>query len=685
MPYNKYYKQKKQVSYDEGESWEDVTPAEYQKGTLYEIDSPDCQQEAQYRWVDMDISTDWICDGTTKYYKQKKQVSNDEGRTWEDVTPPEYQKGAVYQTKSVECGYAPTGFKYYGTTSGGAVYSAECDSSMAIERYEVYSGVKTLEIGNCVEILMNCAFLGFSNLTSVIIPDSVTQIGYATFSECVNLKRVNSDVDGVCNIPSSVTGIGNAAFDRCYGFTSVIIPDSVIGWGSGAFSNCVNITSCTVGNGISRIVSFAFDGCTKLSSATIGNDVVDISDAAFRKCPLSKFNSNIEGVCNIPNNVTNIGGEAFEGNKFTSVNLPNNLKTIGQSAFSGSTFMDITIPNGTTTIGDHAFRDSINLISVTIPESVTNVGIKAFEGTPWWKRYKSDASNIFGNIIYINKIAHVATSTGITSCEFRNDTKTIGRGAFSGCKNLTGVTIINGITDILYQAFLNCSGLTGNFNIPDSVNNVEYAAFYGCSNITGVTIGSGANNINSGAFQDCAKLESISISSSNPVYDSRLNCNAIIKTSTNELVAGCKNTVIPNSVVSIGEQSFQNCFKLTSITIPNSVTNIGFSSFNGCSGLTGNLDIPNSVTTIGEFAFADCRKLTSVTIGNGVTKIGTDAFYYCTGLTSVTVNATTPPTLGEAAFQSTNNCPIYVPANSVDAYKAASGWSTYASRIQAIP
>lgn len=678
MPYNKYYKQKKQVSYDEGESWEDVTPAEYQKGTLYEIDSPDCQQEAQYRWVDMDISTDWICDGTTKYYKQKKQVSNDEGKTWQDVTPPEYQKGAVYQTKSVECGYVPTGFKYYGTTSGGAVYSAECDSSWAIEQYEVYSGVKTLEIGNCVEILRGCAFLGFSNLTSVIIPDSVTSIGNDAFNNCYNLTGIT--------IPDSVTVIGTAAFYGCSSLSSVTIPDSVTDWGSAAFKNCTSLTSCTVGNGITNIYSFAFDGCTKLSSATIGDEVVDISDSAFHNCPLSKFNSNIEGVCNIPNNVTNIGGQAFLGNKFTYVNLPNNLKTIGSSAFSGSTYiMDITIPNGTTTIGDWAFKDSINIVSVTIPESVTNVGTKAFEGTAWWYRYKNDASNVFGNIIYINKIAHVATSTGITSCEFRNDTKTIGRGVFSGCKNLTGVTIINGITDILASAFSNCSGLTGNFNIPDSVNNIEYNAFYGCSNITGVTIGSGANNINGGAFQNCAKLESISISSSNPVYDSRLNCNAIIKTSTNELVAGCKNTVIPNSVVSIGEQSFQNCFKLTSITIPNSVTNIGFSSFNGCSGLTGNLNIPNSVTTIGEYAFADCRKLTSVTIGNGVTTIGLQAFYNCTGLTSVTVNATTPPTLGNNVFQSTNNCPIYVPANSVDAYKAAERWSTYESRIQAIP
>ena len=142
---------------------------------------------------------------------------------------------------------------------------------------------------------------------------------------------------------------------------------------------------------------------------------------------------------------------------------------------------------------------------------------------------------------------------------------------------------------------------------------------------------------------------------------------------------------IPNSVTSIGTAAFWNCSGLTYITIPNSVTFIGNSAFSNCSGLTS-VSISNNVTIIGSSAFAYCSALASVIIPNNVTNIDGSAFINCSGLTSVTVEATTPPTLGgDDIFNNTNNCPIYVPSASVDAYKAASGWSSYASRIQAIP
>lgn len=138
---------------------------------------------------------------------------------------------------------------------------------------------------------------------------------------------------------------------------------------------------------------------------------------------------------------------------------------------------------------------------------------------------------------------------------------------------------------------------------------------------------------------------------------------------------------IPNSVTTIGKEAFKQCISTTGLTIPNSVTSIGESAFEKCSGLTS-VTIPDSVTSIGGYAFNQCSGFTNITIGSGITNIGYGAFNSCKNLQSIIINAVTPPSMS-SSFQVTNNCPIYVPASSVETYKTA--WSAYASRIQAIP
>ena len=191
--------------------------------------------------------------------------------------------------------------------------------------------------------------------------------------------------------------------------------------------------------------------------------------------------------------------------------------------------------------------------------------------------------------------------------------------------------------------------------------------------MTSAEIGDCVTTIGANAFQSCTSLSSITISSSVTSIGSAAcySCYAL------------SSVIIPDGVTSIGNQAFQYCSGLTDVTIGSGVTSIGVLGFQSCTNLSS-LTIPDSVTTIGQQAFEGCFALSSVTIGSGVTSIGGGAFGGCSALTSVTINATTPPTLGGSVFTDTNDCPIYVPSASVEIYKAASIWSDYASRIQAI-
>ena len=242
--------------------------------------------------------------------------------------------------------------------------------------------------------------------------------------------------------------------------------------------------------------------------------------------------------------------------------------------------------------------------------------------------------------------------TDLVRVEIGQCVKTIGQGAFEDCSGLTSVTMSNSVTTIGDKAFEDCSGLTS-VTIPNSVTSInDYEAFAYCTSLTSITIPDSVTRIGSGAFNSCSGLTSVTIGS---------------------------------GVTSIGDGAFSFCNSLTSVTIPDSVTSIGVSAFYVCKGLTS-VTIGSGVTTIGGSAFLRCSGLTSVTMSNSVTTIGDKAFRYCSGLTSVTVNATTPPTLGTNVFDNTNtNLKIYVPCSSVNAYKTATNWSTYADRIEGIP
>ena len=235
----------------------------------------------------------------------------------------------------------------------------------------------------------------------------------------------------------------------------------------------------------------------------------------------------------------------------------------------------------------------------------------------------------------------------ITSMTIGGSVTAIGEYAFWNCSGMTAVSIPNSVAVIGQYAFWNCTALTA-VNIPNSVTTMGVEAFSYCTGLTSVTIPNSVTSIGVGAFLNCYRLTSIIVDNGNTTYDSRDNCNAIIETESNTLIAGCQNTDIPNTVTAIGDYAFGLIKGLGYVDIPNSVTTIGVGAFIGCSGLT-RLTIPNSVTTIGNIAFYQCGDLSSVTIGNSVTTIGNRAFYSCSSLTSLTLGNSVS-SIGDQAF-----------------------------------
>ena len=522
-----------------------------------------------------------------------------------------------------------------------------------------------IEIEEGTKIIAGGTFYDCTGLTSVSIPNSVKSIGDDAFAYCRGLMYVF--------IPTSVTIIGDYAFWHCTSLTAVDFPNSVTSIGKEAFSDCTSLTSITIPNSVRSIGEDAFGLCTGLTTVTIhcaeigpflcgnasirevilGDEVTSIGYSAFSNC------TGLTSIT-IPNSVTSIESGAFYGcSGLTTVTI--HCAEFG-SCFRGNTSIrEVILGDEVTSIDQYAFSDCSGLTTVTMGNSVTTIDLYAF--------YKC---------------------TSLTSIDIPNSMKNIGYNAFMGCTNLTSITINSSMMEIDQSAISGCNALsTVIFHCP-----VIMPWFSGINSIQEVVIGEEVTTIGSGAFYDCSGLTSIDIPNT---------------VTTIESVAfhGCTSLTsveIPNSVTTIEYGAFDDCTSLASVTFHcaeikdgfsqntsiqeiifgDEVEKIGYSAFSGCTGLTS-ITIPNSVTSIGNSAFYYCSGLTSVTIPSSVTSIESYAFSDCTNLTSIVIDATVPPSIDYTTFENTNDCPIYVPSESLEYYKSWEEWYSYYGRIKAKP
>ena len=304
-------------------------------------------------------------------------------------------------------------------------------------------------------------FIGCRALTSLVIPDSVTNIGDYAFSGCRSLTSLV--------IPDSVTNIGDYAFEGCGSLSSLVLPEGVTSIGKCAFRGCGSLSSLVLPDGVTNIGGNAFADCKSLRSVVIPNSVTSIGGGAFEGC------KSLHSVV-IPDSVTSIGDYAFSGcSALSSVVIPDSVSCIGNRAFSGCTSLSsLVIPDGVTSVGKYAFYDCSSLSSLVIPDSVTSIGFYAFRGCSSLRSLViPDSVTSIGNEAF-------GYCTSLTSLVISDGVSSIGGGAFWGCKSLADIVIPNSVTSIGDCAFGGCSSL-GSLVIPNSVTSIGKCAFGGCN------------------------------------------------------------------------------------------------------------------------------------------------------------------------------------------------------------
>ena len=582
-----------------------------------------------------------------------------------------------------------------------ADYSGETVTQTPITSIGQYAfsgctNLETFTIPESVSTIGYRAFRSCVSLPTLTIPSAVTLIGSEAFDGCTGLQSLRSEAltppeaytsfAGVPKtIPVTVPAGSETAYRQADGWSefSLIMSDDTpngtcgdaLTWlfsqadstlyimGSGAMYDYS--ATATVGSMSPWMES---DIASSIYHLEMDSTVTSIGENAFNGCPnLSTMK--------LSSSLTSIGSMAFNACPLTRVELPASLTTIGAGAFGGCSMIEEVYTYAAT---PPTISNATGATAVPFPDMPSTVPVYVPAQSYYTYKYRTGWSNL--NIKYMslsgtcgdnlqwvlnpNDSTFVITGTG-SMIDYADEQKrpwvlydendmptdysmyvktlsmpegmtTIGKNAFYFFY-ITSLTLPSTVTTIGENGFDACSKLT-EVTIPDNVTTIGANAFNGCKQLRSVSIGSGVSSIGSSAFGNCVSLMTMTISEQNSTFDSRDNCNAVINTSTNELVSGCNGTVIPNTV-----------------------------------------------TSIASFAMSYCKSLTTITIPESVTLINGYAFNQCVALQSITSESVTPPTLKSGVFSGVpDTIPLYVPARGISAYQANSGWA-YFKNILALP
>ncbi|MEG1581714.1 MAG: leucine-rich repeat protein, partial [Clostridia bacterium] len=491
------------------------------------------------------------------------------------------------------------------------------------------SGIRDIIIPDSITAIGNGSFEGFSAISTFDLKN-VTNIGARAFFGCASIDNINF---------SKVVTIGDSAFENT-NLTANSTFTSLTTLGAGAFAGtkfanidisgvsiindrtfdgCINLITVTNNALFTQIGNSAFNGCTKLANINLTN-VTQIGNSAFSGC------SALPSILNL-SRVNQIGNNAFANCSTIKTLTINNNATISSNSFSGVSVTSLTIiKSGTSTIvnKDYTGLNLTSVESITFGDGITSIQ-SSFGGLNALKTIILPTSvTIIGDTARSSGQGVFDTCSALNSINLSN-VEAIGYASFSGCTSLVNIDLSR-VTTIGSRAFSSCRMTT--LTLPNIVS-IMAEAFINCNSITSITMGSGLQTFDSSAL-NVSSLNSITMNNNNKY---KVEGNCLIEIAVNEVVLGCKSSVIPSGITSIGDNAFFNATGLTNIVIPSSVTRIGINAFKACSSLT-NIVIPDAVTQIDDSAFAGTSALIKVLFNStSPCNIGTNLFSINAGFT----------------------------------------------------
>ncbi len=532
--------------------------------------------------------------------------------------------------------------------------------------------LKSITIPEGVTSIWNDAFNGCQSLTSVKMPQTLKYLGVRAFYNCSKLNNISlrntkscgneafSGCTGLKSVDfSAITSLGNYAFSSCTSLTSIDLK-STTSLGEYAFKNCTGLKSVNLGN-VTTINRSAFENCKNIASIDFGK-VASIDISAFYGCA-SLTDVNLK-------NVTSLGGSTFSNCTGLKNVVLGKVTSFGGYTFSGCTSLTNVDLGNTESIGDYTFCGCTSLKYLDLKKVVT-VGEYAFDGCSGLISIDLGSVKTLGRQGFSN-------CSGLTSIDLKNVVE-IGRAAFYGCTGLTSIDL-KMVTTLGCYAFSGCTGLkiaklgkvgTWTTNYDSAYSDDVNSAFLNCTSLETVDLGENST-LGNYLFRGCTALKDIYLKNVSELGNGAFyGCTGLTELDLNKFAQ-------------LGTNTFKGCSGLRSLSILKA-SKLDASTFNGCDAIE-TLVLPYEWGADFKMTLSGTTQLRTLYIGENTASIPNKTFVNNKTLFEVYSNAATPPSIGTATFGSEtySYATLYVPQGSVDAYKAATGWSKFED-IQELP